>query len=210
MFLRNAGRWAWLIALFISAASAQERIQLCAACHGDGGNSVNPEVPSIAGQPKLFIENQLVIFREELRRSDQMLPVVKGLKDADIVKLAEHFSKLPAKSMESAPADPALVRQAQAKAKELRCGICHLSDYSGQNQVPRLAAQRELYLEREMRAYRDGKRSGGDTIMAAALYGVSDADIKALAHFLSRVSPRGDASPAPARSARKGPSAAPK
>ena len=206
MFLRNAGRWAWLIALFVSAASAQERIQLCAACHGDDGNSVNPEVPSIAGQPKLFIENQLVIFREELRRSDQMLPVVKGLKDAEIVKLAQHFSKLPAKSMESAPADPALVRQAQAKAKELRCGICHLSDYSGQNQVPRLAAQRELYLEREMRAYRDGKRSGGDTIMAAALYGVSDADIKALAHFLSREA----ASPARARSARKGPSAAPK
>lgn len=26
----------------------------------------------------------------------------------------------------------------------------------------------------------------GDTIMAAALYGVSDADIRALAHFLSR------------------------
>jgi cytochrome c553 len=37
-----------------------------------------------------------------------------------------------------------------------------------------------------MRAYRDSKRTGGDTIMAAALYRVSDADIKALAHFLSR------------------------
>ncbi len=37
-----------------------------------------------------------------------------------------------------------------------------------------------------MIAYRDNQRSGGDTIMAAALYGVSDADIKALAHFLSR------------------------
>jgi cytochrome c553 len=203
----STGRWAWLIALFISAAGAQDRLQLCAACHGDDGNSVNPEVPSIAGQPKLFVENQLVLFREELRRSDAMLAVVKGMKDADIVKLAEHFSKLPAKSMESAPADAALVKRAQARAKELRCGICHLSDYSGQNQVPRLAAQRELYLEREMRAYRDGKRSGGDTIMAAALYGVSDADIKALAHFLSRA---GGASPAPARSARKGPSAAPK
>jgi len=49
-----------------------------------------------------------------------------------------------------------------------------------------LAGQREAYLDAEMRAYRDGKRAGGDTIMAAALYGVSDADIKALAHFLSR------------------------
>ena len=27
---------------------------------------------------------------------------------------------------------------------------------------------------------------GGDTIMAASLYGIADADIKALAHFLPR------------------------
>ena len=32
----------------------------------------------------------------------------------------------------------------------------------------------------------DGTRSGGDTIMAATLYGVNDADLRALAHFLSR------------------------
>src|ERR671919_3144250 len=103
------GRWALLTALFISSAAAQDRLQLCAACHGPDGNSVNPEVPSIAGQPKLFIENQLILFREELRRSDQMLPVVKGLKDPEIIKLAEHFSKLPAKSMETGKADAALV-----------------------------------------------------------------------------------------------------
>jgi cytochrome c553 len=53
--------------------------------------------------------------------------------------------------------------------------------------VPRLAAQRSDYLAAEMRAYRDGKRKGGDTIMAATLYGVSDADIDALAHYLSRL-----------------------
>jgi cytochrome c553 len=168
----------------------QERIQLCVACHGPDGNSLNPVVPSIVGQPKLFIENQLILFREELRNSDQMLPVVKGLKDAEIVKLAEHFSKLPAKAMEAGPADAALMNRGIQKAKELRCGICHLSDFSGQNQIPRAAGQREAYLEAEMRAYRDGKRTGGDTIMAAALYGVSDADIKALAHYLSRSSAR--------------------
>ena len=206
MLLRSAGRWAWLIALFISSAAAQDRVHLCAACHGDDGNSVNPEVPSIAGQPKLFIENQLILFREELRRSDQMLAVVKGMKDPEVIKLAEHFSKLPARPMEKAPAEAALLKQGRAKAKELRCGICHLSDFSGQQQVPRLAAQREVYLEREMRAYRDNTRTGGDTIMAATLRGVSDADIRALAHFLSReASP-----PGRGRSATKGPSAAPR
>jgi cytochrome c553 len=183
------GRWAWLAtALFISMSWAQERVQLCAACHGADGNSVDPKVPSIAGQPKLFLETQLVLFREELRKSDLMLPVVKGLKDPQLIALAEHFSKLPAKGMESGAPDPALMKTGQERAKALRCGICHLADFGGQNQIPRLAGQREAYLEGEMRAYRDGKRTGGDTIMAAALYGVGDADLKALAHFLSRSS----------------------
>jgi len=175
-----------LTAFFLSSVFAQERLQLCAACHGPDGNSTNPQIPSIAGQPKLFVENQLILFREELRKSDQMAPVVKGLKDAEIIKLAEHFSKLPAKGMETGTVDKALMKTGLEKAKTLRCGICHVSDFSGQNQIPRLAGQREAYLEAEMRAYRDGKRTGGDTIMAATLYGVSDSDIRALAHFLAR------------------------
>jgi cytochrome c553 len=189
MFLWQ-GRWALLTALFISVGWAQERLQLCAACHGASGNSINPHVPSIAGQPRIFIEHQLILFREGVRRSEQMLPIVKGMRDPEIIQLAEHFSKLPAKPMESGKPDPALQKRGIQRAKELRCGICHLSDFSGQNQIPRLAGQREAYLEAEMRAYRDGKRTGGDTIMAAALYGVSDADIKSLAHYLSRSSVR--------------------
>ena len=93
-----------LTAFFSSFVLSQDRLPLCAACHGPDGNSLNPQIPSIAGQPKLFIENQLILFREELRKSEQMLPVVKGLKDAEIVKLAEHFAKLPAKRMESGQA----------------------------------------------------------------------------------------------------------
>ena len=193
MPLRWKGRWALLTALFCSVAFSQERLQLCAACHGEDGNSTNAQIPSIAGQPKLFLENQLILFREELRKSDQMLAAVKGLKDPEIIKLAEHFSKLPARAMESAAADPKLMKIGVEKAKALRCGVCHLPDFSGQNQIPRLAGQREAYLEAEMRAYRDSKRTGGDTIMAAALYGVSDADIRALAHYLSRSSARSPA-----------------
>ena len=189
------GRWAILLTAFFSSfVFTQERVQLCAACHGPDGNSVDPKVPSIAGQPKLFLETQLVLFREELRKSEVMLPVVKGLKDPELIKLAEHFSRLPAKSMETGKPDPALMKTGAERSKALRCGICHVGDYSGQNQIPRLAGQREAYLEAEMRAYRDGKRTGGDTIMAAALYGVSDADIRALAHYLAR-----GASRAPAR-----------
>ena len=189
-FLLRRGRWAGLLtALFVCAASAQNP-NLCAACHGEGGNSTTAGVPSIAGQPRTFIENQMILFREELRPSDQMLPVVKGMKDPEIIALAKHFSALPAKPVFSGSTDKTLMQAGQAAAKKLRCGVCHVPDFSGQNQVPRLALQREEYLLSEMKAYRDGKRKGGDTIMAAALYGVSDADLTALAHFLSRNSAR--------------------
>jgi cytochrome c553 len=183
--LRNR-RWAasLLAAIFVFEVSAQET---CMACHGPGGNSVTPGVPSIAGQPKLFIEHQLVLIREELRPAPQMLTVVKAMKDAEITRLAEHFSRLPAKSMETGKPDPRLAQRGMERAKALRCGVCHVADFKGQNQVPRLAAQRSEYLVAEMRAYRDNKRKGGDTIMAATLYGVSDADIEALGHFLSRL-----------------------
>jgi cytochrome c553 len=181
-------QWRWaaslLAVIFVCDVCAQET---CIACHGPGGNSVSPGIPSIAGQPKLFIENQLVLIREQLRPSPQMLPIVKDMKDAEISRLAEHFSRLPAKSMETAERDPKLAQRGMERAQALRCGVCHVSNFTGQNQVPRLAAQRQEYLVAEMRAYRDNKRKGGDTIMAAALYGVSDADIHALAHFLSRL-----------------------
>jgi len=53
--------------------------------------------------------------------------------------------------------------------------------------MPRLAGQREEYLLDSMKSFRDHPRRGGDTIMSAALYGVSDEDIRAMAHFLSRL-----------------------
>ena len=65
------------------------------------------------------------------------------------------------------------------------CGSCHLPDYRGQQQVPRLANQPEDYLVAAMKAYRDNKRTGTDTSMNAVLYRVSDSDIQALAHFLA-------------------------
>jgi cytochrome c553 len=181
------GRWAILTALFVSAAGAQERLALCAACHGADGNSDTAAIPSIAGQPKLFLETQLVLFREELRRSPPMQPAVSGLTDQEITRLAEHYAALPARVVTSQPADQAQVDRGTALARKLHCGSCHLPDFRGQKQIPRLAGQREDYLNESMRAYRDNRRTGGDTIMAATLYGVSDADISALAHYLARL-----------------------
>ena len=75
-----------------------------------------------------------------------------------------------------------------SRTQEIACGSCHLQDYRGQKQVPRLTNQREDYLVAAMKAYRDNKRTGADTSMNAVLYQVPDSEIQALAHYLANVS----------------------
>jgi cytochrome c553 len=176
-----------LTALLVSGAAAQDRLPLCEACHGAGGVSQTVGTPSLAGQPKLFLETQLVLFREELRVAPQMQAAVNGLTDKEIVRIADHYAAQPARPVAEGPADAALAKQALGFAQKHHCGSCHLPDYRGRQQIPRLAGQREEYLVESMLAYRDNRRTGGDTIMAAALYGASDADIRALAHYLARL-----------------------
>ena len=170
------------------AQDISARLMTCAACHGADGNSQLPNIPSLAGQPKVFVENQLVIIREGLREIPTMKGLLDGVSDAEITAMAVHFAKQPARN--AAPAgNPALMAQGKALAESMRCGICHLPDYRGREQMPRLAAQREDYLQYSMLQFKNNQATGRDTIMAASLYGVSDNDIKALAHFLARVAP---------------------
>ena len=186
------GRWALLAALFISAAQAQAPAQApastasCAACHGADGNSAIAGTPSIAGQPKIFLENYLVMTREGIRGTTVMQALLKGVPDKDIVALAVHFSKLKSRSV-TEKTDPKLFNRGRDIAAQNRCASCHEKSYHGREQMPRLAGQREEFLAEVMLQYRQNKRPGGDTIMAASLYGIPEADFKALAHYFSRL-----------------------
>jgi cytochrome c553 len=161
-------------------------VKLCESCHGPNGNSVTAGVPSIAAQPRTFLENQLVYFREELRPAPVMQGIAKGMKDEDISALAKHFSTQAA-AANAAPLDAAVAAKGAALAEKLHCGQCHLAQFQGQGQMARLAGQREDYLLEALIAYRDGKRGAADTTMSEVLYGASDDDLRVLARFLSRL-----------------------
>ena len=169
------------------AQTTPQRIALCESCHGPGGNSATALTPSIAQQPQLYLENQLVFFREGLRNSPVMEAVLKDVKDEEIVALAKHFAAQPARVVEKAPADGKVAARGRELSDRMHCGQCHLPTLHGRAQMPRLAGQREDYLLHAMTGYRDNKRTGADTTMAGILHGMSDADLAALAHFMSRV-----------------------
>lgn len=167
----------------------EKRLEACAACHGANGNSQVPGIPSLAGQPRVFLETQLILFREGVRSAPQKESAIAGLSDREISTIASVFATSPMQG-EPAALDPALIEKGRALAQRLRCSSCHLPNYQGREQVPRLAGQREDYLVRSMIGFRDNPRPGGDTIMTASLYGVPDAEMKALAYFFSRYRPR--------------------
>ena len=172
----------------VNTAAAQspsaQTLQLCAACHGDKGNSQMPGSPSLAGQPRVFIENQLVMIREGLREVAQMKGLLADMKDEEFTALANYFSQQKIQPQTIAR-DTSKVARGAVLSKRGNCGSCHLPDYAGRDQMPRLAGQREDFLLSSMKEFRDGRATGRDTIMAATLRGLSDADLTDLAHYLA-------------------------
>lgn len=159
----------------------------CGACHGAQGVSAMPNMPSLAGQPEDFVTLQMILFRERLRQAPPMPELAQGLSDQEIEDLAAHFAALPpAPPADRGPRDTARFEAGAALSQQLRCGICHLPDYRGQAQIPRISGQRAEYLAQSLAQYRDGRRHGTDTNMNAVMYGVGDAEIAALAHYLAQ------------------------
>jgi len=192
--MRGAMRLATAVSLGLAACAAaaqQPRAELlaaCAVCHGPGGNSQTPSVPSIAGQPRVFIENQLVLIREGLREVPAMSAVMGRISDEDIGALARHYSAQPAIPMAMEVKRETRLRGAEISRRAL-CGTCHLADYTGQSQVPRLAGQNEAYLVFALKQFRDHAGPGRDTIMSATLLGMSDGELSDLAHYLASSRP---------------------
>ncbi len=166
------------------AALAQERS--CGGCHGAKGVSDQPNIPSLAGQQAEFITLQMILFRERLRDAPPMPDLSQGLGDQQVEDLAAFYASLPPGLPEDRSPQREAHMQAGARlAERLRCGVCHLPDYRGQAQVPRLNGKREDFLIHAMAGYRDGTRRGTDTNMNAVMYGVTDAEIAAIAHYLA-------------------------
>jgi cytochrome c553 len=169
-----------------SAASLEERLAPCLACHGEKGQSTNPEIPSLGAQTAPYVLIQLFLFREKLRVVDIMNDAVTGFTDDDLRTFADAISKLPAPQPAAVPSDPVRTERARALVRQYRCDFCHNPDLAGRDNVPRIAGQREDFLAKTMREYKGNVRPGYDASMADVLQPISDAEILDLAYFAAR------------------------
>jgi cytochrome c553 len=177
-------------ALLASSASAQkfeDRIAPCLACHGERGQSETENTPSLGGQQAPYALIQLFMFREKLRTNEIMNEMAKPFSDDDLRTFSDFIAKLPKPAPPADAGDAARMQRGQAAAAQHRCNTCHNPDYSGKENVPRIANQREDYLAKTLAEYKSNTRPGYDASMADVMAPVTPEQITDLAYYIARV-----------------------
>lgn len=170
----------------MTCALGQPDAQVCLACHGASGTSAVALTPSLGGQPSFYVIAQLFLFREGRRDNAVMIEQAKGLKDADLRALASLIEKLPAPTPPSGELDEARYQRGRELVQQRHCAGCHGADFSGGNNVPRVANQREDYTLKALRDYRSGTRVGyGNAVMPETVSGLGDRELSDLAYYLA-------------------------
>jgi len=160
--------------------------EICFACHGAMGTSPTPLTPSLGAQPNFYVVAQLFLFRAGRRDNEIMTAMAKDLTDDDLRSLSATIEKMPPPKPPTEKPNVEKVKRGMELMGGRNCINCHGKKLEGNNNVPRIANQREDYLLKALKDYRDGKRVGyGNAQMPETVHGLSDAQLGDLAHTLA-------------------------
>ena len=169
-------------------AAASEKAKICAACHGENGNSLDPQYPILAGQSWRYIYIELKDFKEGRRSDPQMSPMAAGLSKDDMVALGNYFAAqkaLPIKFQY----DAAKIDAGRKVSDAALCPMCHLGGFVGQNEIPREAGQWPQYVKKQLEDFRAKRRTNDAGNMTSVTAGLSDADIENLSQYIGNLGP---------------------
>ena len=161
---------------------------VCIACHGGGGNSTEPVIPRLAGQPAGYILKQLRDFKTGKRQNKNMEHLVGTLSEDDMSNVAAFFAVQ--KVVPTAISNQALV----AKGKKLfdegnkskgvpTCSSCHGAKGEGGSATPRIASQHVAYTINQVKQFVTGMRK--DSLETSILSELTAEDVEAVANYLA-------------------------
>jgi cytochrome c553 len=176
-----------VLASSVRAETIEERAVPCLSCHGEHGQSETENIPSLGGQQAAYALIQLFMFREKLRSFEPMNEMAKPFTDDDLRGFSDFIATLPKPAPAADTGDPARMQRAQAIVTQNHCNSCHKGDFSGGDNVPRIADQREDYLAKTLAEYKNSSRHGYDGTMAEVMQPVTPEQIADLAYYIARV-----------------------
>lgn len=177
-------------------AAGKARSAACMACHGPGGNSLNPMWPKLAGQHPNYIKRQLKAFKAGVRKDPVMAPMALPLDEKAMDDLGAYFVT---EKRTAGVANPKMAEKGGEIYRKgipakgvLACSSCHGPEGYGNPGAgfPNIASQQSMYLEKALKDYRSKARitdPGG--LMRAVAAKMTDAEIAAVAQFVQGLKP---------------------
>lgn len=187
----------------------EARVQACTICHGDKGKGTSDVYfPRLAGKPAGYLYNQLRAFRNGRRRYPPMNYLLEFLPESYLRAMAEYFAQqsppLPV------PATPEVSAEILIHGKELvthgdsarsvpACASCHGPTLTGMEPaIPGLLGLRPAYVSAQLGGWRYGTRTApAPDCMQIVAGHLTEADVKAVAAWLSTLPAPPNSSPAP-------------
>lgn len=73
---------------------AEKNVPACAACHSANGAGMPAQFPRLAGQHQAYTAAQLMSFRSDTRKNEQMSKIVKRMSDEEIQAVSDYVAGL--------------------------------------------------------------------------------------------------------------------
>lgn len=156
---------------------------VCAHCHGQGGDSVKPDIPNLAGQNPAYLLEQLRQFADGRRRNEFMEGMIRAMEADEKVGMVLFYAGQMVAPRPAA--DAALAARGRDYYGKV-CFRCHGDDGRGNARIARIAGQQTAYLRLTLQRYRTA--AGGvrtDPLMSANTRQMTDADIDAVVAFVA-------------------------
>jgi cytochrome c553 len=167
-----------------SADSIEEKTQICAGCHGENGKPIDKSIPTIWGQQQGYLYIQLRDFKRGDRKNEIMQPIAATMERADMLEIAEYFSKKTWPDLGQPRAPKPVAERAVRANGSVGCTGCHLDRFQGDGTVPRLAGMSREYLTKTIDDFRSRAR-GNNPGMTDLMLATAPDDLAALEEYLA-------------------------
>ena len=176
-----------------NAAAGKAKVATCAGCHGADGNAPADSFPKLAGQHAGYIAKQLADFKAAKDRNDPtMSAMTAALSKQDMLDIAAFYASQTGKAgmadEKQVELGKAIYRGGNMSTGVAACMGCHSPSGAGNPgaKFPSLKGQFAAYTAKQLRLFRDGKRSNdAGKMMRNVAARMSNAEIDAVSQFIA-------------------------
>ena len=164
--------------------------EVCQGCHrAHALGRPDGSYPRLAGQHDTVLIKQMTDVRAGRRKNDKMLRFIDKheISPQDIADIAAYLSRLPVPPNNGK--GPGERLDFAEQVYQDKCASCHGTYGQGDADrfYPRLSGQHFKYMVREMIDIRGGARTNANPKMVAIVKPMSNADLEAIADYMSRL-----------------------